>query len=69
MPGKVVTSIFEESSRIYLITSDNSVYKIGNTSPYALTPQPSLVGAPGINVGASQAKLPSGPFCIPTNFE
>lgn len=68
MPGKTVTSIFEESSRIYLVTSDNSVYKISNTAPYALLPQPSIVGAPGANFGASQAKLITGPFCIPTNF-
>ena len=68
MPGKIVTAIFEESSRIYLVTQDNSVYKISNISPYALLPQPSIIGAPSANIGASQAKLPSGPFCIPTDF-
>jgi hypothetical protein len=71
MPGKTLTGIFEQSSRIYLVTNDNSVYKMGNTSPYALLPQSSMVGpfGPlGASFGASQAKLPSGPFCIPTNF-
>jgi hypothetical protein len=68
MPGKTVTSIFEESSRIYLVTNDNSVYRISNTSPYALLPQPSMVGTTGANFGASQAKLKFAPFCIPTNF-
>ena len=47
------------------------MYKISNTSPYALLPQSSMVGPLGplgANFGVSQAKLISGPFCIPTNF-
>jgi len=44
------------------------VYRISNTSPYALLPQPSMVGTTGANFGASQAKLKFAPFCIPTNF-
>ena len=71
MPGRTLSGIFEQSSRIYLVTNDNSVYKISNTSPYALLPQSSMVGPLGplgANFGVSQAKLISGPFCIPTNF-
>jgi len=69
MPGKTVSSIFEESSEIYLITQDNSIYKISNVSPYSLLPQPSIIGSPGANIGASQAKIITEPVCLPTNFE
>jgi hypothetical protein len=71
MPGRTLSGIFEQSSNIYLITNDNSVYKISNTSPYALLPQSSMVGPLGplgVNFGASQTSAKTPPYCIPKNF-
>jgi len=67
IPGRELSGIFEELSTIYLLTSDNSVYKINNSSPYALLPQSSIVGL-GNNFGASQTSAKTPPYCIPKNF-